>query len=70
MPEETRNLFHACQKPWVLAEKASGQDGKIRDVFSFSTCYTDRVKRLSDNCRLTGNQVARPNILARKGIHL
>ena len=54
----------------VLAEKASGQDGKMREVFSFSTCYTDRVKRLGDTCRLAGNQVARPNILAMKEINL
>jgi hypothetical protein len=41
---QKRNLFDACQKPWVLAEKASGQNGKIREVFSFSTCYAARVR--------------------------
>jgi hypothetical protein len=43
---------------------------KSEKFCAFPPCYNDRVKRLGDNCRLAGNQVARPNILTMKEINI
>ncbi len=53
-----------------LQRRHQDKMARFEKFFSFSTCYTDRMKRLGDNCLLAGNQVARPNILARKEINL